>query len=385
MIDREIEEIRRIIDENKPNFIIEYKINVLEKNIKNIEFRNIDNLDSKKKKLLYCHINYFHVDMLSKLNIGDIIGIYGHEKNDAQYSNLLRIKYPVFINSDFKSIFWIKGVGTKKEVIPSIDLGSIDILVTGSSRPSLIPYCVESFKKYLHTRRKMRWLLHEDFVFPKESEKTVRWAENNFDVIRSHNPSIGLGGSMSDMIGLINTDFMIYLQDDWELERPIDLDYILWVMERNIEINSIIFNKYKNFGAVGGFSQEEYEFDGLRLCMYNAFAFLPSVWRTSIVRGKMRGGLPKSHPEGAFTHRFGTHEQRLSNEYCKKNLGVYFYGPSGDPRYVKHLGNNWRMASWQLVNGKPGGNADIEVSGEQYRAQWIPFQERPIYDGRSLK
>jgi len=404
----ELEAIKTVIDNFKPSIIIEEKIDIIEKIYPDGHVYSIDHLGKSERKVFFCKMNHFHISYLDILNEGDIIGIYEYSGDKHIKMGYKPYEHSLFQKNGFSTRFWIKseesnnhiiGNSNNDYVVPVNDdvrnfelsrspiMDDVDVLITASSRRLLIPYCIKSFKQGIYTKRHLRWLLHEDFVFPEESKKVLEWAKftGYFDVIEHHKKNVGLGYSLYHMIPMLKSKYTLYIQDDWELERPVDLDEIIWVMECNKDINLVIFNKFKNFGSIGGFDLLEHTFEsGLKLCLYNAFALLPGIWRTDFVKKRYTEPI-KYKPEGTFTNSLGTHKQRLNGDYCRKNLGAYFYGGTGDFRYVRHLGNNWRMASWQLENGNPGGNPAMEASGEQYRAPWVPFKDRPIYDGRNLK
>ena len=132
-------------------------------------------------------------------------------------------------------------------------MGSYEILVTGSSRPQLWPYFWDSVKKMCIMRQPHRVTVHEDFVFPKQSEKVMKYAQKlqekgEVDVINSDKPAIGLAETLNRYIvkHRLEADYVFYLQEDWEFERPIDIDQIIYVMDRNPHINLVFFNKIKN-------------------------------------------------------------------------------------------------------------------------------------------
>ena len=231
----------------------------------------------------------------------------------------------------------------------------IDVIVTGSSRPDLLEKTVNSFLDRLKTTRGFRFLLHEDCIFEVESEESIEWAKYSllFDETILSKPHVGLGEGIRILLQKVKSPFLIYLQDDWELEREVDLDALIQAFEENNCINHVHFNKYKTSGSMNGFQQVEHEFSGIKMCLYNAWAFLPSVWRTKFV--KPRFVVRYERPEGYFTNTFGNHEQRRDTGYCKRFMGCYIYGPQGDYRYLRHLGNARRMASWRLEGGRPGG------------------------------
>ena len=259
---------------------------------------------------------------------------------------------------------------------------NIDLIITGSSRPQLFPFCWESFKKYVHFRGNMRVIFHEDFVFPDDSQKVLQYLnklKNKGEIheIITHRPAIGLGMTLDCLIKQhIKSDFVFYLQDDWEFERPIDLDQLLWVMETHPKINLIFFNKSANFGSVSKAPCPQYTFGGVDFILWHGWAFLPGIWRMSKVKEKW---IPRDHhPEGKMTNQFGNHETRMSVKYCEENVGAYGLGKTGERAYIRHIGNDWRMARWRLENGKPGGRHDEDTMDYQYRGKWLPeIKQRP--------
>jgi hypothetical protein len=258
----------------------------------------------------------------------------------------------------------------------------IDLVITGSSRPQLFPFTWESFKRNVHFRGKIRVIFHEDFVFPKESEKVVKYLEKlkskgEIHEIITHNPAIGLGKALDDIIrNSIKSDFIFYLQDDWEFERPIDLDELIWTMETNPKINLIFFNKIINYDSLNNQKCPQYTFGYKDFTLWHSWSFLPGIWRMSKVREKWK--CREVRPEGFFSNQFGTHDERGDIQYCIDNIGAYALGKNNEPRYVRHIGNDWRMAKWRLENGKPGGVHDSSRMDDPYMAKWLPkLDERP--------
>jgi len=257
----------------------------------------------------------------------------------------------------------------------------IDMLITSSSRPQLFPYFWESFKKMIIFRGKLRVIVHEDFVFPEESRKVIEYleglkAKGEIDEIHTADPPRGLGMALDYMIGNhIKDKYCLYFQEDWEMERPVDLDELIWIMEDHPQINQVYFNKIRNTGGTTG---RQHHFNGVNLCISHHWAFLPGIWRMSKVREMWKATATR--PEGHFTNQFGGHEQRMNDDWCEKNMGSYIYGETGAFRYARHLGNNWRMASWRLENGKPGGRHSVDMD-VPYMGPWIKYKDRPIRGG----
>lgn len=255
---------------------------------------------------------------------------------------------------------------------------TLDVLITASSRPELINYCYESVKKNILFSGDLRFILHEDFVFPEKSEQVLLWAkEKNIDMVLQTNPAKGLGFALMKMLGLVTTKYCFYLQEDWEFERYVDIDQLICTMESDEKINSVIFNKNRNQPGCMGFQTKECLFDtNLRLCTAPGWFLLPAIWRTDFIRSKWKEW--DGRPEGAITNVFGSHEERSNPDYVIKNMGTYFYGGLREYRYVRHLGDTWRMAKWRLEENNPGGS-DIPVEiGQRMRAPWLePMPKRP--------
>ncbi len=255
----------------------------------------------------------------------------------------------------------------------------IDILITGSSRPQLYPYFWESFNKMIFIRDKKRIIIHEDFVFPGESIKVINWLYKNIPEasVTIDDPAIGLGYSLDTIIRKqLTSKYTFYTQEDWEFEQPVDLDKLMWVMDKNPEINLIFLNKIRNLKMLNDAPQPEFMFSGVKMCLYHSWTFLPGLWRTDFVKKHWR--VRQNRPEGYFTNVFGTHEQRMSVDYCKEKIGAYMLGRSMDYRYARHIGNDWRMATWRLENGKPGGVHDENRMDLPFMAPWIKYKERPV-------
>jgi hypothetical protein len=275
-------------------------------------------------------------------------------------------------------------------------MNDLEIFVTGSSRPQLWPYFWESVRKMCIIRKWPKVLVHEDYVFPEQSDKVIEYVKKQPDIsnVNSSNPRIGLGRVLTSYFKqpAYNSKYIFYLQEDWEFERPIDIDEIVWVMDQNPKINLIFFNKIRNNGVINKQKQTEYTFSNMKMCLYHSWTFLPGIWRADFVRQMMlkSGGIfQPEKPEGNFTNRaFGSHEMRTEEKYCLDNIGAFIYGRQGEHRYVRHLGNDWRMAAWQLQGPKrnvPGGNHNSDSMDKPYMAPWVPYPERPTSRGDLAK
>ena len=265
----------------------------------------------------------------------------------------------------------------------------LNILITSSSRPQLFPYFWESFKKMVIIRQPYKVFVHEDFVFPAQSKQVMGYLQelkdkNEIHGFYSHKPPIGLGRAMNYMFNnYIKADYMLYFQEDWQVERPIDIDQLIHVMDENPAVNLIFFNKIRNTKTLNKAPQPQHTYSGVDMCLYHSWTFLPGLWRMDFVRKHWRVRIER--PEGYFSNVFGNHEQRMDCDYCEKAFGAYMLGKSEEYRYVRHLGNDWRMATWRLEGGKPGGCHEASRMDFPYMAPWVPFQERPVQKQQPTK
>lgn len=255
----------------------------------------------------------------------------------------------------------------------------------GSSRPQLLKYCVESLQDKIlkFSSSSHRILLHEDFVLEKESRESIKYAKDKDVRVISHNPKIGVGPAMNSMFkNHIKSEYLLYLQDDWEFERIIEIDRLLWTMNQHQQINCITFSKYRNVkpGTLEELGVNEYNYKGLLLTLYDGWWFNPGIWRMSKVRKHWR--FRDIRPEGYWQQSF--FENRDGNiklkDWCYNNVGSYFLGGKGDFRYVRHLGSSWRMADWRLEKGKPSGTLHWDFQSlTRDRAPWLEeLPPRPL-------
>jgi len=271
--------------------------------------------------------------------------------------------------AESKSITGSPVVKTKR----SYKFPSLDVLITGSSRPLLWPLFWESYKKMCIIRAPHKVMVHEDFVFPGESQKVMNYVKGLQSAGEIHTldydkPPMGLGRSMTPYImKKLKSKYLFYIQEDWMFLRPIDIDHIMWVMDNNPKINLIFFNKIRNDPSINHLKQPEYEYSGMKMCLYHGWCFLPGIWRMDFVRSRWQTSTYK--PEGHFVN--SAFPGRANERYCVNQIGAYIYGKANEYNYVRHLGNDWRMAQWQLKNGKPGGSHNSETMDKNYQAPWV--------------
>lgn len=274
---------------------------------------------------------------------------------------------------------------------------NLDVVITASSRPKLLKYTINYFLKFCYLwGNNFRFLINEDFVIPKESEKTIRWLNEKWEwknkVIFFHKKPLGLEQSLLLLMKEVKTPFFFYLQDDWVFERPVELDRILWIMENKPKMNLVFFNKHHNMAIYRkNIKQPEESFQGLdphaKFCLFHSWSFLPGIWRTDFSLNKYEKALKTSKRETApakMTETIRSWEEMdramHSGNFSlfRDKVGSYIWGGHGERRFVRHIGEDHRMESWRLVNGKPGSEGvDQYKNWKTFGARWIPFDYIP--------
>lgn len=209
-----------------------------------------------------------------------------------------------------------------------------------------------------------------------------------FQVVTLDKRPIGLGKTLARLIPKIRTEYMFYLQDDWEFEREVNLNDVVGVMENYPDINQIIFNKYRTRGVIQGFHYKEREVHPfgsnkkLTICLNNGWQLLPGVWRTKWIKKRCKWYEERfEKPEGYFSNRLGNLRERIDPDFCETRIGSYFWGPIQEYRYVYHLGNELRMQNWRLEGGKPGGSAPPREFDEKNKHPDVPWPIQPSGEG----
>lgn len=275
----------------------------------------------------------------------------------------------------------------------------LDVIITSSSRPEILEITMQRMEEYLHFHGNFRFILNEDFVIPKESEKLVKWARQSGyfkeeDIIVNKRP-LGLEQALVTLIKRVKTPFCLHMQDDWAFERPIELDKALYMMEHLKKINNILFYKSVVPVVKDKILLREYDFTQIpqHLTLNYSWELMPGLWRTDFIKPII---LKAMHPDNEDMRKFRTAPAKLTNylrpkdkradmDHLYNNMGVFFWGRWGEPRWCRHIGEEARMENWRMnADGTPGSeNNPQEYPAVVNMARWIPFEYIPPKKGRN--
>lgn len=263
---------------------------------------------------------------------------------------------------------------------------NLDVMIISASRPKLLPYVVDSIKKYIFFHGNINIYLHEDFVYPDESNKVLKYCKKQNIETFYHKPKKGIGNAIHYMLNnVVKSKYVLMVQDDFEFELPIDTSHIVWVMNKHSHINGVFFNKRRNLNVINGYKYLEERYDNLFLCLSDHWPLFNGIWRTDFVR-KRWSVVNSGHTQEAFWNKIvKNNEKKNDHEYLKNNVGGYYYGPLQYPRTIRHLGYTWSVkpkGKWSIRSDGPGGNVEYDLTGQpaKMRAPWLPQEEeRPLY------
>jgi len=170
----------------------------------------------------------------------------------------------------------------------------------------------------------------------------------------------------SELVEKCNTKYIILWEHDFILEKYIDIEKIVKMMDKNNEINYIKFNKRDTHptNGIDKWLEDENNFEVplVKFCGYNGNPHIerrewflkyckPLIYNIPI--------LKKNSIERAMNKDIMRRRKRFGFDKTHKFLGTYIYGSVGDKRYVNSLdiykskeawGNKNPNKKWKIIN-----------------------------------
>jgi len=223
----------------------------------------------------------------------------------------------------------------------------IDLLVTSASRPALLEKTLTSFSGNVElTQHYFRGLLHEDILEEEPSKQIIVWASRfSFSVVEHHQPHIGLGPAIGYMLdNFVTSKYLFYLQDDWELVRPLDLDLAIDYMEKYPMINQIRFNKRKTMPFVGDnpkkrWYKKEVLFGDRIFTVSPHWVLNPALWRVDFISDKFVPSYEFCNWRTNDVLKQGKGPNEIDADWIAENMGTFIWGGIGEPPFFRHLGH----------------------------------------------
>ena len=224
----------------------------------------------------------------------------------------------------------------------------VDIMIDSASRPFLLEKSLSTIHRCLKYSGNLHWYLHEAFLFPDLSAQCIHIGKYSgfFEKIYAEVRPKGQGISISNILNITSNPYFIHWEDDYKGVREIDLDFVIRIMEENIDVNQIAFNKRGTMSEVSGWKKTVVKRSGMDLTTSPHWRYTPAIWRSSYFRPKWKkieGG--NSHWD--FNAQLkgisvsDTHPPDRDYNWVIKHTGTYYLGGIGNAPYTNHIGSGF--------------------------------------------
>jgi hypothetical protein len=266
----------------------------------------------------------------------------------------------------------------------------IDIIRTSASRPDYLKTSTEALRKNLKYDGKLRKFIHEDRLNIEWSNECINYLNsiNMFMISKVNQTPIGQGASLTWLLDQCTSPYILNVEDDYELLKPLDLTPLVELMNKHPKINQIAFHKRRiswKRGKNAEFKKKQLVIDDIPLVTNPHWAFTPALWRASYIKPKWE------HFEKNIHWRMN--DVLKGNEYRNAdwvidNTGTYFLGYGlcclkefgGDKtreEYMK-LDNGYYMKHLGRHKHGEGGSVRLNDGYAPGRPYWEPPRTNDI-------
>jgi len=228
----------------------------------------------------------------------------------------------------------------------------IDITMTATRRPKVIDRTLKSFTKHIFKNQKdYRLIINIDPVGEDvKNNKIIDICEKYFEhlvIIEPKTPSFSK--AVIRVWKETKSEYIFHLEDDWFLERDIDIKELIYQMNYDNNLACIRFYKEKipethfptMFDCIYEYQPEKNLFFPMTgTCnSLNQFGLNPVLIRKKFIDESLLVMCNNKNPEKQF---------RENNPKMKNILKRWIfsiYGNPGDPRLVFDIGSEWRLNS----------------------------------------
>jgi hypothetical protein len=152
---------------------------------------------------------------------------------------------------------------------------------------------------------------------------------------------LGIGGSLSLLEKNINSKYIFNLEHDWSIEKHINLNKIMDIMDKYNYVNYIRFNKRNNiiFDPFDSVLEKEDKITEIPLLKTWSYSGNPHIVRTEffkkIVVPQIRDSIWKGHHKRAMEAPMTELIKSYPEDFYK--YGTYIYGDFNDEAIVRHI------------------------------------------------
>jgi len=205
----------------------------------------------------------------------------------------------------------------------------IDITMTSTIRPEILKRTLESFCQNMFIdKNKYRLIINIDPIGEDIKPKFIlKTAQEYFDNIVYRYPSEpGFTKAIIWTWSQVKSDYVFNLQDDFKLLRPINIDYMIEVLENNPKLASLRLNKNET-----PINNGDTEFT---ICP--RISLNPILFKYEFIKGVTPLMTPDENPEKQLRHSLKSERGRFIRKW---EHGIYI--KESRDRIVEDIGRKW--------------------------------------------
>lgn len=210
----------------------------------------------------------------------------------------------------------------------------IDITMTATLRIKIIEETLKSFcENMLTDRNRYRLIINIDPIGNDaiSSVDIMNLLKNYFDDISCNfSTSPGFTQAVIWTWNQIESDYVFNLQDDWKLLRPINIDYMIEILENNPKLAGLRLNKEETIA-----NEDETDFTYCPRISLN-----PTLFKSEFIKGVTPLMTANENPEKQLRPSLKSERGRFIRQW---NNGIYI--KESRKRIVDDIGRIWMKNS----------------------------------------
>jgi len=269
-----------------------------------------------------------------------------------------------------------------------------DLIVPSAARPHLLSAALMSLLGRVD-QMPTRLIVHDDAAFPGRAEETRTTCESvarsqRLPLVFTHDDlPLMHGPSLHWLLSQVQTEYVLYTQDDLLIVRDLPIVAALETMHR-YGLHQIRFNKRPTMEYKMFWRKKEFTFGDVTLTIADHWYFQTGLWRVSRIKPVVdwwimaTGTSFREHCEpkmnkamnrevGEFNHwalanGYELPEQAylaMDPDTRAKVQKTFIWGPIGTDRYIDNLGD--KPEDWALVRPR-GGTGPARVDSQAREA-----------------
>lgn len=232
----------------------------------------------------------------------------------------------------------------------------LDVTITACRRSDILYQTLESFwqKLFYPSGHEFRVIINIDPIgTDKDSDNIITLCHHFFAEVLCRTTIVpDFSSAFLWTWSQVKTKYFIHLEDDWQLLRPIDLNYVIYLLENDPELALLRLPQFASVGGIMKNWNKFFPFNGLYYeCPKDlkrgvGFCGHPSIIKKEFVDAVLPYMKIGHNPEKQL-HGHGCSE--VLEEIDKWEFGVYSEPDS--PPAIKDIGRRWMVENGFMKEG----------------------------------